>query len=252
MLTLHAKVDPKIFMAFLHQLTTYETELAHKAEQAGEEDTSTAEKLAHLQFLLNFIRQEYTETFEELNSLLSHDEITFDLLWALFKPRTILYAPCPVTGSPRALRVRNVEVCQRVTPGAPPVAGGGGDGPRFWAVDAEYVDYNAVYTTSGGQPKFGYARLLNLEVPMFAGTEKITSLPFYPMAYYPGAEELGLRLVERGKRWVELQGVHHLFYDGTGFKWDDQERRYKKQTVNAFLSIITKGQGFSPSCSQID
>lgn len=231
----HMKVDPRVLMAFLPQLDNYESSLALKTERLKEED----EKLAHLRFLISFIRSEYAETFEELNSLLAHDEITFDLLWALLKPRTILYTPCPVTGSPRALRVRSVEICQRVTPGVPPVPGG--DGPRFWAVDAEYIEYNAAFSSAGGQPKFGYAQLLHLEVPMFAGTEKITSLPFYPMAYYPGAEELEARLVERGKRWAGLQGIHHLFYDGLGFKWDPQERKYKKQTVRSAIPFTLRG-----------
>ena len=221
-------------MSFFPQLVKYEEELKakvesdHKAATDAEESPASV-RLAHLSFLNSFIRSEYAETFDELSSLLVHDEISFELLWALYIPRSILYTPCPVTGSPRAVRVRSVEIRQKAVPGAPP---GTADGPRFWAVDAEYVEYNASHASGDGQPMFGHALLMNMEVPFFAGTEKITSLPFYPMKYYHDAEDLKARLIERGKRWVGLQGLHHLFYDGIAFQWNDQERRYKKQTVS--------------------
>ena len=65
------------------------------------------------------------------------------------------------------------------------------------------------------------------------------------MKYYPDCEDLKTRLIDRGKRWAGMQGMHHLFYDGLAFRWNAQERKHKKQTVRAHDYFVTSGHSTS-------
>lgn len=203
-------------------LRTKHVQNANDSPETGE-DASVA--IEHLAFLCDFIREENATSLEEINSLLSHGEITFDLAWALFVPRTILYTACPVSGAPRAVRLIQAEKSSR--------PGGSGGAQQFWRLDVEYMDYKA---NSTGSDRFGLAPLANIEVPKFNGAVKITTLPTYPMKYYPTEGELTARLIERGKKWCSLQGVHHKYYNGTGFHYKDG--KYVKLNVRTTDSFV--------------
>jgi hypothetical protein len=43
-------------------------------------------------------------TTKQLEALLKYDKITYDLLWALFKPKMILYITCPGTQKSRCIK----------------------------------------------------------------------------------------------------------------------------------------------------
>ncbi|TDL27684.1 P-loop containing nucleoside triphosphate hydrolase protein [Rickenella mellea] len=279
------KVDPQHLLAFLPQFQEYvdklrakgpsasasaensQTEKTEKEKEkssslssssaaaaAENSDSSTdaerdrLETIAHVSFLIDFLRTENAATLEELNSLITHDEITFDLLWALLVPRTILYTPCPITGEPRFVRLTHSEQCTR------------GQGMTFWRLDVEYVEYNGgcgsgasspsfsandqlglansfngLGGSGGAGPMFGLAVLPSLEIPAFKGAAKIASLPVYPKKWCHGVEELERRLIERGRRWAELDGVHHMHYNATGFHYKDG--RHVKLNTNSRIMI---------------
>jgi hypothetical protein len=40
----------------------------------------------HLLLLIEHLKHKYTSTLQRLESMLQHGHITYDLLWALFKP----------------------------------------------------------------------------------------------------------------------------------------------------------------------
>ena len=50
--------------------------------------------LKHLDLLVDFIKTTYKFTAQRLHSLLESGEITYDLLWALFKPNSTIYSTC--------------------------------------------------------------------------------------------------------------------------------------------------------------
>ena len=59
--------------------------------------------LQHLDLLLNFIKKAYKSTTKRLTTLLKKHEITYDLLWALFKLNLIVYTTCVSTGKSRCV-----------------------------------------------------------------------------------------------------------------------------------------------------
>ncbi|KAL2820148.1 hypothetical protein BDW59DRAFT_164761 [Aspergillus cavernicola] len=56
-------------------------------------------------------------TANQLNSLLAHGRITYDLLWAFFKPGALMYTTCPSTGLPRCIRYSTVEETKTIRKG---------------------------------------------------------------------------------------------------------------------------------------
>ncbi|OCK95318.1 uncharacterized protein K441DRAFT_556596, partial [Cenococcum geophilum 1.58] len=48
----------------------------------------------HLGLLINYINDTYKLTTKRLLSLLKRGEITYNLLWALFKPNSDIYSIC--------------------------------------------------------------------------------------------------------------------------------------------------------------
>lgn len=56
-----------------------------------------------------------------------------------------------------------------------------------------------------------------LGIAKFAGVKWIVNLAAFPLAYHPRGGEMRTGLVERGRRFVSLLGVHHLQYCGNAF-----------------------------------
>ncbi|RDX40257.1 hypothetical protein OH76DRAFT_1490451, partial [Lentinus brumalis] len=78
----------------------YEKALRSKGRTPEEEHV-----LATLTVLMDYLRKDYRSTLAKIASLKASGEITFDLLYAILVPRTILVTECPVTGEPRALQL---------------------------------------------------------------------------------------------------------------------------------------------------
>jgi hypothetical protein len=65
--------------------------------------------MKHLDLLIEYIEKIYAPTTERLLSLLKHSEITYNLLWALFKPNTPVYTTCSRTKNPRCVTYDSAE-----------------------------------------------------------------------------------------------------------------------------------------------
>jgi hypothetical protein len=57
--------------------------------------------MEHLDLLIDYVTEIYAPTTQRLLPLLEHSKITYDLLWALFKPNTPVYTTCFGTKKPR-------------------------------------------------------------------------------------------------------------------------------------------------------
>ena len=64
----------------------------------------TLENSTYLNLLVNYMRDVYALTKQRLVSLLDSGEITFDLLWALFKSNELVYRKCYSTDKRRCMR----------------------------------------------------------------------------------------------------------------------------------------------------
>lgn len=198
------EVDYRAFIAYLPRLKERAEEL--DAKEGKSEDESLA--CDHLKFLVEFVSEEFADLIKKINVYLSHGEITFSLLWAILLRRTPLYTKCRITGEPRIVWL---EV--GLTKSA--------DMTILYDLHAQWVEYNAQFhqpRAVRSEPKFGIAEMRLPEISPFHGAVKIKDLRIYPLEYHPNAERLKAKLLSRGKKWLSLQGKHHvMYYSGNAY-----------------------------------
>ena len=83
-------IDPNMLFLYLEETRAYMNELkmASKTDKKRKTRKAAATKAAHLKILVKYLDNDYAETKKTLYPLLENRMITFDLLWALFKPNT--------------------------------------------------------------------------------------------------------------------------------------------------------------------
>lgn len=70
----------------------------------NEQSLHDSKGLKHLSLLIQYIKDSYVPVTKCLDMLLSRQEITFDLLWALIKPNTYIYTICRGIGKPKYVK----------------------------------------------------------------------------------------------------------------------------------------------------
>lgn len=164
----------------------------HELEAAGKGlDGEAAE---HLQLLMDFIDEEFGETIEESDNLVEQGLINYNYLWTIMRPGTIVYAP--VFGQPRAFRLQSYQYICGQFPGL--------------NLQLEFVDFDG--ENCG-------ARTTSRSVAAFDGAEKICELSAYPIRWHEHAGEVKKKLVERGRRWESLTGMHFHTHKGVALEY---------------------------------
>jgi len=209
--TMSWTVDPlelsiDLLIAFFSQFVSYRDGLESKADRSSEEESI----LDDLQLLISYLREAHQNTISKIDNLLTHGEITYDLLYAILIPGTLLVSTDSSTGEPCAVKL---NACMK--------------GPMFHVLSCMGVDVqdtpqpqvllgdNAAGMAQAAKfPRFGkVSRQLNLA--HFEGVIKINMLPVYPMKYHSNEAGLKEALLARAHRWMSLNGVHHVHYEGT-------------------------------------
>ncbi|KAJ5698014.1 hypothetical protein N7462_000019 [Penicillium macrosclerotiorum] len=194
-----AVVDPNMLFLYLEETRQYMKELKRQSrkEKKRKARKSAAAKAAHLKVLVKYLDTDYADTKKTLYPLLEANTITFDLLWALFKPNTIAYTPTYGNADePRAFKIEYAIKESSFMKG------------QWYSVEGRYLEYDG--------KDFGFGSM-SAEVESFKGARKITSLACYPLQYHRDSEALRSRLVERGKRFVALRGMNYRFHKGMAF-----------------------------------
>ncbi len=158
--------------------------------------------LKHLDLLVDFIKTTYKSTAQRLLSLLENDEITYDLLWVLFKPNSMVYTTCFGTGKPRCVIYDDGE--ERET----------SNGLKYYKMECRYLDYD-------GQV-FGESSI-DLAIVKFRGKKRISTLNAFPLQYHRDEMEMKAHLVECGRKFVSVLGAQHRHCRGTAFYMKDGE-----------------------------
>ena len=229
-------------VAFVPRFEQYERALTAAAEPT-EEDTRV---LASLRIFLPYIRENYRQTLARIASLTAHGEITFDLLYAVLIPGSIILRRCPITRETRAMRLvaANLAYNQCGPYYALYLAGLEASPAGDSAEDStEEIGWEADDGTRRGKgPRFGY-EVTRVSLTHFAGVQQIHSLSSFPIQYHPEAARVHATLVSRGRRWAALAGVHHVQYSGTAImrEWDQHELKLRRFAVKSRV-MIDKGE----------
>ncbi|KAM0506800.1 hypothetical protein ACHAP9_003139 [Verticillium nonalfalfae] len=197
------RLDPNLLFLYLDDLRAYSKELK-TSEPSGETKRARQkarkydkEKRRHLKVLLGYLDKDYAQVKKSLYPMLENGLITFELLWALWKPNTLAYTA--TYGSEDEPRVFKVEAAEKHTSFVK------GD---FYYIDGKYFEYDG--------KQFGYGSFAE-EVSDFRGARKITSLNCYPLKYHKNEQKVREHLISRGKKFVLLGGVQYKCHEGMAY-----------------------------------
>lgn len=202
---------------YLEEARAYQKELKAlgKSEKKKKAKKSAETKAAHLKILLKYLDKDYAETKKTLYPLLESNTITFDLLWALFKPNTIAY--CPTYSNPDEPRAFKIEYATKESHFMK---------GQWYNVEGRYLEYDG--------KSFGMGTMA-CDVEAFKGPRKITSLGCYPLKYHKNQEEVKAKLIERGKKFVALKGMNYRFHKGMAFY--KKKRAVIKVNINGRIMV---------------
>ncbi|RAK89868.1 AAA family ATPase [Aspergillus costaricaensis CBS 115574] len=212
-----AVVDPNMLFLYLEETRQYMKDLRQLAKT---EKKKKARKLAeikasHLKVLVKYLDTDYAETKKTLYPLLDSSMITFDLLWAIFKPNTVAYSSTYGNqDEPRAFKIEYATKESSFMKG------------QWYSIEGRYLEYDG--------KAFGMGTMA-AEVESFKGARKITSLSCYPLKYHREAESVKAKLIERGKKFVALRGMNYRYHKGMAFY--KKKRSVIKVNINGRVMV---------------
>ncbi|KAF4507755.1 hypothetical protein G6O67_004218 [Ophiocordyceps sinensis] len=197
------KLDPNLLFLYLEDFRTHLKHLK-KARPAGDDKkerkknrTRLESKRKQLKVLIKYLDKDYAKVKESLYPMLDSGVITFDLLWALWKPNTLIYGTTyGAVEDPRVFKVDMAYHQSTIMRG------------DFYFIEGKYLEFDG--------KKFGYGTVAE-EIADFQGARKIASLPCYPLKYHKDQDRVQKDLIERGKKFVALNGVHYRCYSGIAY-----------------------------------
>jgi len=173
---------------YIRELEVHRTEL--------DDDTDNDAKLKHLNLLMEYIGAAYISTSSRLASLLKNREITYDLLWALFKPNMEIYTTVLDAEKPACCRYDSGK--ERTT----------SSGIPYFHVECRLLDFN-------GQV-FGEVSTA-LGIGKFQGAKRVDRLEAFPLEFHAHQKEMREYFVRCGRQFASLTGQHHVRYRGNAF-----------------------------------
>lgn len=209
------KLDPNMLFLYLEDLRRHLKQLKkEKPSKAGKQERKKEQKRIetkrqHLKVLVKYIDKDYADIKKSLYPMLENGLVTFDLLWALWKPNTLAFTT--TYGShdePRVFKVEMAEKHYSIMKG------------DFYYIEGKYFEYDG--------KQFGYGSMSE-ELGDFRGARKITSLGIYPLKYHKNETQLRKDLIDRGKKFVTLSGVHYKSHHGMAY--------YKKKKAVVKVNI---------------
>jgi len=196
-----------------HAKTTLKARV--KAEKKRKLKKRMKSMAAHCKVLIKYLDEDYAETKKTLYPMLEEGTITFDLLWALFKPNSIAFTTTyGSVDDPRCYKVDYASREQSFMRG------------EWYSIEGRYLEYDG--------KSFGLGEF-DSDVDAFKGARKITTLSTYPLQYHKDAEGIKAKLIDRGKHFISLQGMNYRFHKGLAFM--KKKRAVAKVNINGRVMI---------------
>ena len=152
--------------------------------------------IEHLMFALNYM---YRTLESELDTYENFVEVPFSLpsidfvnLWMVFRPGDYYYTK--VNEIERVTKIRHISQSKSFF------------GEFNWTIDGEIISYDGRH--------FGYASS-PMTIQPYDGYRPLINLIAKPLNYHPDKNSIIERMVQRGKKYTSLHGIHHREYDGT-------------------------------------
>ncbi|KAI9891861.1 MAG: hypothetical protein M1814_002246 [Vezdaea aestivalis] len=185
------EVQIEVLFHYLDQLKAYSAGLS-----------SDSGCIEHLNHLTGYLDKHFTSQARKFQSLLEHREITFNLLWALFKPNTLVYTKCAGSDEPRCLKFDFGQ--EKKTP----------EGVKYFKLDCRFLGHDGKC--------FGEIKT-SLYIVEFQGTMLIKNLSSCPLSYQENKSKLRSLFIKRGQKYLSLMDINHRCYKGNAFFMENGE-----------------------------
>ncbi|KAJ3517036.1 hypothetical protein NLJ89_g764 [Agrocybe chaxingu] len=188
------QLDPDIFITFYNEFLEYGKALEDKEKRSQQDEYM----LSSVNLLTKSLATDFRATLSQIEHLTKFGEMTFPLLFAILVPRCLMVARCSITDLPRVFQLISWNrVCIQGQPGY-----------QLVLESVDLVDLPVTQTVVIGRVR------TQVNIMAFGGTIKIDSLDAYPLKFHHDVEGLKKNLLERGRKWASLIGMHHKQYDG--------------------------------------
>ena len=154
------------------------------------EDEEDEETRDHLDLLYRTMETELKDDLKARDDFVVNKVITWDTLWMIFEPGTIVFGENEKQGC--AFRLQSGSYVENKC------------GDAF-ALVCEKIDWDG--------ENFGFASN-TLCIYKFQGTRRITQLWVYPLEYHRDLTKVKSELIERGRAFEQLSGYHYKHYKG--------------------------------------
>ena len=216
-------MDPNILFLYLEELRTYYKKTLRAQIKAESKKKRPKKKLIKqleqqrslCKTIVQYIDEDYADTKKTLYPLLEAGNITFDLLWAIFTPNDI--AVTSAYGhweEPRCFQVDYAHKYSSMTRG------------EWYTVEGRYLEYDG--------KSYGYGDF-EVDIESFKGPRKITSLAAFPLRFHRDPEGLRKKLIERGRRFVALDGMRYMLHNGIAFM--KKKKQVLKININGRVMV---------------
>jgi hypothetical protein len=182
--------------------------LKTRFEEEQSREPQDVSLVADLAVALQLIQEDHGTTIADFGRLVSYGEITYDLLWALYPPNTLVHHYHELTEQSQILLVRYVEYLQRQ------------DKSLYLRVCCDIISCDG--------KSFGLARDLSLEIDIFQGARKIHDLVVIPLKYHTDPSAIRDHAIRRGKKFAQMVG--HTYHEISGVAM----KEVRKEAVRAF------------------
>ncbi|KAK1585439.1 AAA family ATPase [Colletotrichum navitas] len=162
-----------------HAWTGLQERLSEEIDKPDRSD----EFVKDLKTALEFLDADFAKTRSNMQSLLEFGDITYDLLWALFTPRAVVYTEANTMKESQTYMFFSGEYV--ITP----------TDERWYAIEGKMLHHDGD-SLGWGFPTF--------KIPHFMGTKKITSIDSFPLNYHPEKQKIQEKLIERGRKYVDI------------------------------------------------
>lgn len=191
------KADPSLFF---HSRVALKDRWQHEKakepqDQALVDDLSTA---------LQYIDEHHGNNIATVENMTASNQITWELLWALFTPNAMMYHFHEYTEQDQVLLMRRIRLRYRK------------DNTPYWDIMCDMIGDDGL--------KFGFTKDLgitprpdlyaDLEIDQYDGAKKIQDLVVYPLQFAPNSETIRRKLIERGRKYVQMVG--HSYHETSG------------------------------------
>lgn len=148
------------------------------------------ETKSHIQLFHDALKTELNSTLEARDDFDDHKTITFESLWMIFPPGQLVIT----TQNRRQIAAKVADPMDHSDEHEP-----------VYRLKCEMIHCNGSL--------FGWGTHW-FEIPEFTGMRKINELTVYPLHFHRNVDRIIRKLIDNGKAYERLLGVHHMHYRG--------------------------------------